>query len=114
MHDDDFLDEVISERTATNPDFPVMVQRALVRRDLLHALAEAREHMGISQTVVAARMGTSQSSIARLEAGDSDARLSTVERYAAALGKRIEWNLRDEEPSRPARRPRRRLRRLAT
>jgi transcriptional regulator with XRE-family HTH domain len=30
-------------------------------------------------------MGTSQSSLARLEAGEMDPRLSTVERYARAL-----------------------------
>jgi transcriptional regulator with XRE-family HTH domain len=107
MPGDDFLDEVISERTASNPEFPAMVARALERRDLLRALAKAREGMGISQTAVAARMGTSQSSVARLESGDCDARLSTVERYAAALGKKVEWRLADVESSRRSRRARR-------
>jgi predicted transcriptional regulator len=40
----------------------------------------------MSQTVVAARMGTSQSSLARIEAGEIDPRFSTVQRLAAALG----------------------------
>jgi predicted transcriptional regulator len=31
-------------------------------------------------------MGTSQSALARIEAGESDPRISTVERYALALG----------------------------
>jgi predicted transcriptional regulator len=42
-------------------------------------------------------MGTSQSAVARLEAGELDARLSTVERYAAAVGAVLHWDLRKEE-----------------
>jgi predicted transcriptional regulator len=38
-------------------------------------------------------MGTSQSAVARLESGDADLRLSTLERYAAALGQRLDWKL---------------------
>jgi predicted transcriptional regulator len=49
----------------------------------------------ISQQVVAKRIKTSQPAIARLEAGDVDPRLSTVQRYAASLGKRVEWILVD-------------------
>ena len=37
-------------------------------------------------------MGTSQGQITRLEAG-ADTRLSTVERYAAALGVKVAWHL---------------------
>jgi transcriptional regulator with XRE-family HTH domain len=112
MADHDFLDEVINERTAANPDFPAMVDHALKRRELIRALAAMRERRGISQTVVADRMKTSQSSIARLESGDCDARLSTVDRYAAALGMKLEWDLRDVDAE-PARRQKRRTRRLA-
>ena len=38
-------------------------------------------------------MGTSQSAVARLESGDADVRLSTLERYAAALGQQLDWRL---------------------
>jgi ribosome-binding protein aMBF1 (putative translation factor) len=82
----DFLDEVIRDRTAKNPGFPAIVDAALRARELLSSLAERRRAMGLSQTVVAARMGTSQSALARIEAGESDPRISTVERYALALG----------------------------
>lgn len=93
MTTEDFLDEVIAEGTRDNPAFPKMVDAALRRRELLRALAERREELGLSQTTVAARMGTSQSSVARLEAGEADARLSTIERFAAALGQTVEWRL---------------------
>lgn len=52
---------------------------------LIERLVDRRQRLGLSQTQVAARMGTSQSAVARLEARRSDARLSTLERYAAAL-----------------------------
>jgi predicted transcriptional regulator len=40
-------------------------------------------------------METSPSAVARLEAGASDAKLSTLQRCAAALGKKIEWRVVD-------------------
>lgn len=89
----DFLDEIVAERSAMNPEFPQLVEAALRRRQLLRELAARREKLGLSQTVVAARMGTSQSAVARLEAGEIDAKLSTVERFAAALGQRVEWRV---------------------
>ncbi len=63
------------------------------RRRLVRALTEQRQSAGLSQTEVAARMGTSQSAVARLEAGEADVRASTLERYAAAIGGQITWRL---------------------
>jgi len=71
--------------------FREMSQR---RQELASDLVAARVAAGLSQTEVAARMGTSQSAVARLESGDADIRLSTLERYAAALGRDIGWSLR--------------------
>jgi len=52
--------------------------------------------LGLSQAEVATRMGTSQSAVARFEAGNLDVRLSTVERYTMALGARLEWRIEYE------------------
>jgi ribosome-binding protein aMBF1 (putative translation factor) len=49
----------------------------------------AREVAGLSQEDLAARMGTSQAAVARLEAGDVRARLTTLQKVAAALDLRI-------------------------
>ncbi|HVV35394.1 MAG TPA: helix-turn-helix transcriptional regulator [Acidimicrobiales bacterium] len=62
-------------------------------REVIVALVREREKQGLSQTVVAARMGTSQSAVARLEAGDADVRLSTLHRYAAAVGRDLQFKL---------------------
>jgi ribosome-binding protein aMBF1 (putative translation factor) len=85
----DSVDEIVERRTKSNPDFPQMVEAATRARGLLRDLAERRRKLGLSQTVVATRMGTSQSALARLEAGESDPRISTVERYALALGQEL-------------------------
>jgi transcriptional regulator with XRE-family HTH domain len=67
---------------------------------LLSELTRLRRRRGLSQTEVAARMGTSQSALARLESGRSDARLSTVSRYAAALGTTVGIALASEQGER--------------
>lgn len=93
----DFLDEIIDARSAVNPAFPRLVQAAEDRRLLLRSLAAARKHAGRSQTDIAAAMGSSQAQVARLEAAECDVRVSTLEKFAAALGMRIEWRLIDAD-----------------
>jgi len=54
----------------------------------------AREAAGLSQRELAARMGTSQAAVARLEAGGVGATLTTLHRVAAALGMELSVELR--------------------
>jgi predicted transcriptional regulator len=75
------------------PVFPGFRQMAERRHALSGQLTALRRELGVSQAEVATRMGTSQSAVARFEAGDLDARLSTLERYAAALGGTLEWRI---------------------
>jgi len=60
-------------------------------------MKERRREVGLSQTEVAARMGTSQSAVARLEAGSTDVRLSTLLRYAEAIGMELDVRLEARE-----------------
>jgi transcriptional regulator with XRE-family HTH domain len=75
------------------PVFPGFREMAENRRRLLAELVSQRRSLGLSQTEVAARMGTSQSAVARLEAVAGDVRLSTLERYADAVGHTLRWSL---------------------
>jgi ribosome-binding protein aMBF1 (putative translation factor) len=84
----DFLAEIVDERTARNPKFRALVAEAEERRKFARRLATLREKKALSQTVVAARMGTSASVVSKLEAG-GDVKMSTVQRYCAAIGKRF-------------------------
>jgi predicted transcriptional regulator len=73
--------------------FPGFDQLAERRRQLVTELVARRHELGLSQTDVAAQMGTSQSAVARLESGAPDVRLTTIERYAAAVGRQLDWRL---------------------
>lgn len=83
------------------PGFREMALRRMAgeRRRLVGELTAHRQAAGLSQTQVAARMGTSQSAVARIEAGAGDVRATTLERYAAAVGSHISWRLLDSPPA---------------
>jgi predicted transcriptional regulator len=64
--------------------------------EVVDALVRRRQRLGLSQTTVAARMGTSQSAVARLEAGRGDPRVSTLSRYAAALDTSVSFAVAED------------------
>ena len=77
-------------RRSVFPGFDALADQ---RRDVLRTLVDERQRRRMSQTEVAALMKTSQSAVARLESGDADVRLSTLQRYAAAIGCDLELRL---------------------
>jgi predicted transcriptional regulator len=93
MAERDFLDEMVTKRTARNPAFPQILDAARRRRELLRTLAERREQQNQTQPGVAAAVAKSQSFVARLESTAADARVSTVERYAGSLGYVVQYHL---------------------
>jgi hypothetical protein len=102
---DDFVepDEDLAEPLPLLPGFREIALRRMAaqRRRLVTELTAERQAARLSQTEVAARMGTSQSAVARLESGEADARASTLERYAAAVGRQLTWELRSSGPRAP-------------
>ena len=64
---------------------------------MLDMILAARKETGLSQADVAERMGTKASAVARLEAslvsGKHSPSLSTLRKYAQALGKRLDVRL---------------------
>jgi len=67
----------------------------------LDEFLKARSSAGMSQAEVAEKMGTTQSAVARLESGRGkhSPSLSTLQKYAHALGYRIDLKLIREEVS---------------
>ena len=90
----DDLDQYIAERAVIDPEFPVRVAAEVARQELLHQLAEARRAAGSSRAAVAARMGTSEAAVVRLEHASRDVRLSTVQRFAGAVGAELDIQVR--------------------
>jgi transcriptional regulator with XRE-family HTH domain len=63
--------------------------------ELLDEILKARAAAGLTQAEVAARIGTTQSVVARLESdiGKHSPSIATLKRYASALGYRLQLRL---------------------
>jgi transcriptional regulator with XRE-family HTH domain len=66
---------------------------------LAEELIAARGRAGLTQADVAARMGTTQSVVARIESGRAPPNLKTLEKYARAVGMRLSVRLMPGERS---------------
>ena len=66
---------------------------------LAEELIAARGRAGLTQADVAARMGTTQSVVARIESGRNPPTLKTLEKYARAVGMRVSVKLLPSERS---------------
>jgi transcriptional regulator with XRE-family HTH domain len=60
---------------------------------LASMLIEARSNAKLTQAELAKKMGTSQSTVARLESGAAKPTLSTLERFAKATGTEVRVSL---------------------
>jgi ribosome-binding protein aMBF1 (putative translation factor) len=100
----DALEELIEEGTRRNPEFPTLLDEYGRRRDVVSDLQAERKAQGQSQTLVAAKMGTSASVLSKLEWG-GDVKLSTLQRYAAAVGKVLVLSLEDAPKRAPVKKP---------
>ena len=98
----DDLERYIAERNAREPGFAALVADAEARLAFGRQMAERRRARGQTQTQVAALMQTSPAIVSRLESGH-DVRVSTLEKYAAALGLRLELNA--VPPNKPTTKP---------
>jgi transcriptional regulator with XRE-family HTH domain len=73
-------------------------QEARVAFEIGSQVRELREARGLSQRQLAERMGTTQSTVARLEAGGTRPTLTTLERVASALNATVKFEFERSEP----------------
>lgn len=70
---------------AQEPTTPHEVAARVLKEDISPVRAW-REHLGLTQAEVAAKMGMSQSAFAQMEAPDGTPRRATLKKIAAAMG----------------------------
>ncbi|WP_420125991.1 helix-turn-helix domain-containing protein [Longimicrobium sp.] len=92
----DDLDRYVAERAARDPEFVEGFERGRRAFKLGVMLKVARQDAGLTQAEVASRLGTHKSAISRMENHAEDIRLSTLQRYAEAVGCILALELRPE------------------
>ena len=83
------LRRYIKQRKARDPEFSEAYEAGYVEFKIGVILRQIREEAGLTQEELAEKLKTKKSAISRIENHARDIRLSTLERYAAALGKRL-------------------------
>jgi predicted transcriptional regulator len=83
----------LKKRLMKNSKFRTEYEKADAEFSIIEALIHARTLAKLSQAEVARRIGTTQSAIARLEAGNTEPTIPTLRRYAEATGKKLRIDL---------------------
>lgn len=85
----DDLERYIEKRKKSAPDFAAAFEAGYENFRIGVILRHAREEAGLTQEQLAEKLHTKKSAISRIENHSEDIRLSTLEKYADALGKRL-------------------------
>jgi HTH-type transcriptional regulator / antitoxin HipB len=97
------LDRYTRRRAANDPPFAEGLESGYSDFRVGVLLRQAREEAGFTQEEIATRLSTKKSAISRIENHAGDIRLSTLERYAKALGKQLSLELRPPRSTRSSR-----------
>jgi DNA-binding XRE family transcriptional regulator len=79
----------VAERKARDPEFADGYEAGYLEFKIGVLLREAREESGMTQEEVARKLNTRRSAISRIENHAEDIRLSTLGKYANAVGKKL-------------------------
>lgn len=83
----DWLDSVIQERIASDPEFA----RLWPESEAGLRLVAMRKDAGLTQAEVAERMGVSQPRVAEIERRPNRVSFGRMQKYLAAVGRRVEF-----------------------
>jgi transcriptional regulator with XRE-family HTH domain len=87
------LDRYTRNRAERDPEFAQGLESGYSEFKIGLMLRRAREEAGLTQEQIAERLQTKKSAISRIETRTGDIRLSTIEKYAKALGCHLSLDL---------------------
>lgn len=87
------LKKYISERKKEDKEFAEGFEEGYEQFKVGVMLRQARESAGLTQEELARRLKTKKTAISRIENHAEDIKLSTLERVAIALGKRLQVSI---------------------
>ena len=88
------VQKYINRRKKVDPEFAEDFDSGYESFRIGAILRQAREEAGLTQEEIAKKLNTQKSAISRMENHAEDIRLSTLEKFAEALGKKIEVDIR--------------------
>ncbi len=83
------LQKYIEKRKKSDPEFAENLDTGYEHFKIGALLKQAREEAGLTQEELASRLNTKKSAISRIENHAEDIKLSTLEKFANALGKQL-------------------------
>ncbi len=83
------LQKYIAKRKARDPEFADKFDTGYEEFKIGVMLKMAREEAGLTQDQLAVKLNTKKSAISRIENHANDIKLSTLENFAQALGKKL-------------------------
>jgi ribosome-binding protein aMBF1 (putative translation factor) len=87
------VEKYIDRRKAKRPKFAKHFEEGYRAFEFSVMLRQAREEAGVTQESIARKLRTKKSAISRIENHAEDIRLSTLEKYANALGRKLRVRL---------------------
>ncbi len=83
----------VSNRKISDPAFSEGYEEGYQAFKIGALLRQAREESGLTQEEIAERLNTKKSAISRIENHAEDIKLSTLEKFASVLGRKIEISM---------------------
>lgn len=85
----DDLDRYVAGRMKRDSEFAEAYEEERREWELGQVLAEARERAGLTQEALARKIGTTRSAVCRYERRPTNLTLSTLEKVARAMGRKL-------------------------